>query len=145
MLLISRYKTDPTTLQELLREIDKRTSFQLTFTASQAFADLFSNSDAKQRNQLLAIHRSAVDGAMKALENRSSDSDDTLRVQARFEHLETRWDPVCVHTHVLIGGARGVELFPLRELVEINYKNHLVIGVQQAFGIDLTEGLGRAA
>lgn len=139
MLTISRYKTDPTTLQHLLGEIDKRDSFHLTFVASRAFAELFSKCDAKQRNQLLAIHRKAVDGAMESFEHRAAEEDETLRVQARFEHLATRFDPICIHTHVLIGGARGMELYPLRELMQINYRNHLFIGVQQVFGIDLLE------
>lgn len=145
MLTISRYKTDPTTLQSLLEEIDRRDSFQLSFVAPSAFIELYVNCDAKQRNQLLAIHRKAVDGAMESFEHRAAEEDDTLRVQARFEHLATRFDPVCIHTHVLIGGARGMELFPLRELMQINYRNHVFIGVQQVFGIDLKERHEEAA
>lgn len=139
MLTISRYKTDPTTLQSLMKEIDKRFSFKLTFVAPKGFVDLYANADDKARNRLLAIHRAAVDGAMESLEHRCAEHDDTLRVQARFEHLATRWDPICVQTHVLIGGARGFELFPLRELVEVNYQHQLSNRVRQAFGVELPD------
>lgn len=140
MLSISSYKTDPTAVSHLLAEVkqrdeDHRAAYDLTFAAPMSFSAAYAAAEGKQRNRLLGAHRHAVNLAVVFLE--ASMEDEDARTYAHFEHLTSRNADKMIHTHVLVGGANAMALYPLREEANTVHKTTLAAAVKGVLGRDI--------
>lgn len=147
MLTIARYRTDPTAVSHLLEEVKQRdedhwAAHDLTFCAPMDFSMVYAAADGKKRNRLLGAHRHAVNLAIAFLE--ASMEDEDARTYAHFEHLTARHADPMIHTHVLVGGASAVSLYPLCEEAHDVYKTALAAAVKGVLGRDIDLSSGEA-